>query len=249
MNYFINLNSYAFVNFLQNIESLGDLKCLNNEEDSFNWLLWYTKTCVQFTEVKTTTISMKPLLTTTDNLEWLATFKRNNTLANNPLVRYDISSSFYWICSVCIAIITLSCLFIAWFYCWKRYSLSRRILMLQRRNLNATATNTRRTNGRQNQRNRNQNNSFLLNSRMAINGNNGNSSDRSEVDTSSSDQNNNRNLRTSNRNGINTNPNGLYYISLNRNLSNRGKLLTYRILKYSLFKTLTIYKKRYSIRR
>ncbi|RNA21569.1 chaoptin isoform X1 [Brachionus plicatilis] len=38
---------------------------------------------------------------------------------------YDISSTFYWICSICIAIVSISCLFVAWYFCWKKYRLYR----------------------------------------------------------------------------------------------------------------------------
>lgn len=124
-------------------------------------------------------------------------------------------------------------MFIAWFYCWKRYSLSRRILMLQRSRLPAPVPAARRPHSHRthshHQRTRcQQNNAYLLSSRLGNVPVSSSSDPTSELDSSGSDRPVCRETvtlnRTSNnwRHAVNTNPNGLYYISLNRNAHNRG---------------------------
>lgn len=90
LNYLINLNKYMFENFLSNIESLADLSCYSEQSNANNWLMWYTKACVKFTEVPSTAVTV-PMdrETTTRNLDWLITYGRQyNTTANNPLLKY-----------------------------------------------------------------------------------------------------------------------------------------------------------------
>ena len=202
LNNLIHLNSYLFKNFLANIGDLSDMQCVDKNA-SRSWLTFLRKSCSRDTF-----------------LESLTTLKSNSTSTTKQAVlKYDMSSSFYWVCSICIAIITLSCLFIAWFYCWKRYALSKRLLLLQRRNIG----NQRRSN--QNQRTR-----HVYPAIAALNLNSDNLEINSEgsvtqqnENSSTSVYNNSTNWRTypnsayNNRASQLSNPNGLYYISLNRN--------------------------------
>ena len=204
LNKLIHLNSYLFKNFIANVGDLSDMQCVNKNA-SRNWLTFLTKSCGR-----------------DSFLESLpgTTLKTNSTSTTKQAVlKYDMSSSFYWVCSICIAIITLSCLFIAWFYCWKRYALSKRLLLLQRRNIG----NPRRSN--HNQRTR-----HVYPAIAALNLNSDNLEINSEgsvtqqnENSSTSVYNNSTNWRTypnsayNNRSSQLSNPNGLYYISLNRN--------------------------------
>jgi len=164
LTYLVNLNSYIFKNFLSNIEPLPALKC--HDKQKHFWQAWYTKTCPN--QVVTTTWNQPPATTTTYNPLYSI-----NTTDTSLLTKYTISNSFYWIASVCISLITLSCVFVAWFYCWKRYSLSRRVLMLQRSRLpasNSQPTPRRHHHQRHRSRNNlnnNNNNAYILNARMA----------------------------------------------------------------------------------
>ena len=92
--------------------------------------------------------------TTTSSNNFFSKFKNDNNIINftrgttiTP-ARYDVSTAFYWVSSVCIAIIALSCIFVGWFYCLKRYRISRRIM----RHLNYHANhNNNNSNRRRNQ--------------------------------------------------------------------------------------------------
>ncbi len=69
---------------------------------------------------------------------WHSTITNNRLQFNSTtkIIKYDMSTAFYWISSFCIVIITLSCLFIVWFYCVKRFKFSRQLGLISTTNNN-----------------------------------------------------------------------------------------------------------------
>jgi len=152
LNYFLKQNSFIKKSIMENFYSINNLTCfiktnINVKNNSLNWLYWYNHNCLQSNLTNLTnylnsttirlesslTSSTKSMLTTTYstnspstnfNFEWLSTLYHSNTTRPNA---YDVSSAFYWVSSVCIAVITMSCFFVAWFYCWRRYGITRNI--------------------------------------------------------------------------------------------------------------------------
>lgn len=262
---FKKLNFFS-LNQNQNIESLKHLTCYNESKFVHNWYLWYKTSCLNnsFTATTKTTprylnstrsISPQMLNLTTNynngtTIVVLVNSSASTTTLATPIAittsakylnstkfyKYDVSSAFYWVSSICIAIITISCLFTAWFYCWKRYRLSRRI-MLDTNSLNNLSANSICRNNTATALQRR--NIYLVNARYQPPGvNQQNSSNdtsppaeitqnlsststtqtyRTSLSASywSSNHNNDENTNNSNT-GNNNNVNGLYYISLNR---------------------------------
>jgi hypothetical protein len=177
LNYFLKQNSFIRKNIIQNFKMISNLTCftntnINTKKNGLNWSIWYNRNCLKSNQtfffnstpinsletsfqssnkpvITTYSTSTSVALSTTFNFEWLSTFYYNNSTRTNV---YDVSSAFYWVSSVCIAVITMSCLFVAWFYCWRRYGNTRNFLAARThspRNLNGTNGNNARRDGAQ----------------------------------------------------------------------------------------------------
>lgn len=110
LNFLINENSNLFKNF--KIDKLNcSSKCTSSKisnKDAFN------STTTSETTLQTSTI------TTTYTTTSLSKIFRSSRIPFS----YDISSTFYWICSICIGIVSISCLLVAWYFCWKKYRMN-----------------------------------------------------------------------------------------------------------------------------
>jgi hypothetical protein len=74
------------------------------------------------------------------------TYTNANNNKSQTVKPYDASVAFYWISSICVAIIVFSCLFIGWFYCVKKYQISRRIIRFTQPNSRRGQSSNRRPN-------------------------------------------------------------------------------------------------------
>jgi hypothetical protein len=125
-----------------------------------SWLNWYELNCRinnSYNEkLQTTTTTTTKSIISTQQLYfiWHSTITNNRLQLNSTtkIIKYDMSTAFYWISSFCIVIITFSCLFIVWFYCIKRFKFSRQLGLIS-----TTNNNNRR------HRNNNNNNNRHLN--------------------------------------------------------------------------------------
>ncbi|CAF0711275.1 unnamed protein product [Brachionus calyciflorus] len=113
LNYLIKENLNLFKNL-----NLVNLNCTKDCKEIFN--LSNSSRTSQLLLKSTTSVSTT--LTTNNITQITTTVKSKSTKI--PF-KYDISATFYWICSICIAIVTISCLVVAWFFCWKKFKLSR----------------------------------------------------------------------------------------------------------------------------
>lgn len=55
---------------------------------------------------------------------------QQNSTTTTKMLKYDVTTAFYWVTSFCVAVITISCLFIIWFYCFKRFRFTRQLGLL-----------------------------------------------------------------------------------------------------------------------
>ena len=199
---FKKLNLFS-INQHHNIELIKNLNCYLNQNET-NWSFWYKNRCLKLSSTDENTNITTPITLPT-SIYLSSTTTTTNRFFNlaSKMYKYDVSSAFYWISSVCVAVVTITCLLIAWFYCWKRYRVSRRLILqtLNSTNNVNTATNTAsicRTNTARCMQRRN---IYLVNSRI------------------SNEQQQHIGSRT---NGSNRNVTGLYYISLNRDANTLG---------------------------
>lgn len=111
LNFLINENSNLFKNFKidkLNCSSKCKIRNLSNI-DEFN-----------STSTGQTTLQTSTSITTTNTTTSLSKIFRSSRIP----YKYDISSTFYWICSICIGIVSISCLLVAWYFCWKKYRMN-----------------------------------------------------------------------------------------------------------------------------
>ena len=177
LNYFLKQNSFVKRNIIQNFYFITNLTCfiktnINTKKNALNWSIWYNHNCLNLNMTyfsssstiprlessfpstnkpaySTYSISTNVTTSTNFNFDWLSTFYYSNSTRTNV---YDVSSAFYWVSSVCLAVITMSCLFVAWFYCWRRYGNSRNSSASRRqrrRNLNGANVISSRRDGAQ----------------------------------------------------------------------------------------------------
>ena len=171
LNYFLKQNSFIFTsNNMLTFGESSNLTCFaktslsSSSNKAINWLGWYTRNCVKpnsthllkstttslLNSSKTTFISSSTTMTLSSfNFDWLSTLYNTNTTRMTSVLKYDVSSAFYWVSSICIAVITVSCLFVSWFYCWRRYSISRHLSTMRtsrRNNLSTSGPASRREN-------------------------------------------------------------------------------------------------------
>ena len=210
---FKKLNLFS-INQHHNIELLKNLSCYLKQNET-NWSNWYKNKCsmnkllinddqnnMNFTSLLVTTTISQPIT-------FVSTIKYSNLATK--IYKYDVSSTFYWISSVCVSIVTITCLLIAWFYCWKRYRVSRRVMLEAINSNNSIATNSSPIcrNNVDTARCMARRNIYLVNSRFS-----------EEQQHQQNLQTNSQILRGHHRNahnsGNNRNVTGLYYISLNR---------------------------------
>jgi len=127
-----NVLIYEMKNELETNYSLSVLAAKNNYSAQIN------------NSTKITSIKVRPtiqtILSTNFNIAWLSLSPQKHP-SSTQVQKYDVSEAFYWVSSICIAIVTISSLFIAWFYCWKRYRLSRGIISEGFENGNLTTAN------------------------------------------------------------------------------------------------------------
>ena len=150
LEYFLKQNSFINLHLSTNLTCFVKTN-IHNKNSGIDWMLWYKENCYKkidssnFLKITSLSpnISTQMMETTLDssskstilslstnlapsnfNFDWLSTFYFSNTTRTTNILKYDVSSAFYWISSICIAVITLSCLFAAWFYCWRRYNFS-----------------------------------------------------------------------------------------------------------------------------
>ena len=209
---FKKLNLFS-INQHHNVELLKNLSCYLKQNET-NWSNWYKNKCIINKSVinddQNISNVTSSLVTTTisQSISLFSTIKYSNLATK--IYKYDVSSTFYWISSVCVSIVTITCLLIAWFYCWKRYRVSRRVMLETINSNNSLATNSSPIcrNNTNTARCMARRNIYLVNSRFS-----------DEQHHQQNLQTNSQILRGNNRNahhGNNRNVTGLYYISLNR---------------------------------
>ena len=139
LNYLFRVNSFIFanlINFTQN-----NVTCFSKKLPH-SWPVWYQDKCSNQTAntSDSSTIFSKVISkssssnsSTRSNTPSSISFKsnsfysfgeRNRNSMSTPrvsLLKYDITNLFYWISSICLSVVTISCLLLAWYYCWKRY--------------------------------------------------------------------------------------------------------------------------------
>ena len=214
---FRKLNLFS-INQHHNIELIKNLNCYVKQNETSNWSLWFKNNCNsnksiinddQIDNDVNITSFIAPKATSTlaqSNHPSVSTNKYSSSVTK--VYKYDLSSAFYWITSVCIAIVTIVCLLIAWFYCWKRYRVSRQIMLETLNSTNSSARNSSPLCRNNTARCMQRRNIYLVNSRFS----------------EEQQQQHQQNLRTGSLiprghrsvNNTNRNVTGLYYISLNR---------------------------------
>lgn len=144
LNYLAKENHFLFANLL-NFTSQTDLSCYR-KRSSFSWSTWYQEKCSNLSSESSSSLfkllnqSIIQVNSTRTNYSGMISFKINSlfpfgghqtvSFNRNPqlilttrmsLLKYDITNLFYWISSICLSVVTISCLLLAWYYCWKRY--------------------------------------------------------------------------------------------------------------------------------
>lgn len=137
LKYLIKENNFIFAN-LANFTY--DLNCFH-KKTSHLWSSWYQTKCSNFSkfefhkDFKIIENSNSSGNNNNSTKSTLISFKNNQIYSlgyhtthfkfyystKTNLFKYDITNLFYWISSLCLSVITLSCLLLAWYYCWKKY--------------------------------------------------------------------------------------------------------------------------------
>lgn len=110
LNFLLQENSNLFKNF-----KIDNLNCSSNCK---------IRKLFNSDEINSTTTSQTTIQTASVTTTYTTSTTRIFKSSRIPY-SYDISSTFYWICSICIGIVSISCLFVAWYFCWKKYRLFR----------------------------------------------------------------------------------------------------------------------------
>lgn len=130
LNHLVNENIYLF----RGLINLTELNCYN-EAKNYIWQSWFNQNCQLIPLSKSNPIEdnltadivlrFTPVLTV-PNIQYSPVTKLFKT-TKIPYAKQDLSTTFYWISCVCIGVITIACLIAAWFFCWKRYKISRQL--------------------------------------------------------------------------------------------------------------------------
>jgi flagellar biosynthesis/type III secretory pathway M-ring protein FliF/YscJ len=120
--------------------NVENLNCNFNQ----NWQQWNEEHCKNISheqeeEMNFPTKSTQSIVSSQFFFVWHSTPSTTINRGLNSttkMLKYDMTTAFYWVTSFCVAVVTISCLFIIWFYCFKRFRFSRQLGLLSQQNRN-----------------------------------------------------------------------------------------------------------------